>query len=94
MKNAMKTTTIARIATFAAAALIAGQAGAFTVTGPRDRPTNPSPSGAQPGQWHTTPAGCSYSRAKAPGYPATWHLIINPHHIGQPNAKATCPPML
>lgn len=90
----MKTILIARIATLAAAALIAGQAGAFTVTGPRDRPATARAPDGQPGQWYTTPAGCSYSRAKAPGYPATWHLILNPHHIGQPDAKASCAPML
>lgn len=55
---------------------------------------NPPPPANYQGQWYTTPDGCSYSRAQAPGYPPSWHLIINPHHIGQPNAKASCPAML
>ncbi|WP_428927629.1 hypothetical protein [Marinibacterium sp. SX1] len=46
------------------------------------------------GQWYTAPNGCSYSRAQAPGYPPTWHLIQNPHHIGKPNARGGCPAML
>ncbi|GGL57298.1 hypothetical protein [Wenxinia marina] len=46
------------------------------------------------GQWFTTADGCSYSRAQAPGYAPTWHLIINPHHIGQPAAHRGCPAML
>lgn len=46
------------------------------------------------GQWYTAPNGCSYSRAQAPGYPPSWHLIRNPHHIGKPSAKTSCPVML
>ena len=46
------------------------------------------------GQWYTAPNGCSYSRAQAPGYPASWHLILNPHHIGQKPAHADCAAML
>eukprot|EP00903_Cladosiphon_okamuranus_P018459 g16982.t1 len=45
-------------------------------------------------QWITTADGCSYSRTQAPGYPVQWVLILNPHHIGKPNAHAKCPPML
>lgn len=45
-------------------------------------------------QWITTPDGCSYSRAQAPGYPVQWILILNPHHIGQPNAHMKCKPVL
>jgi hypothetical protein len=45
-------------------------------------------------QWITTPDGCSYSRAKAPGYAEQWILIINPHHIGKPNAHVNCAPAL
>lgn len=46
------------------------------------------------GQWYTTSNGCSYSRAEAPGYGVSWHLILNPHHIGKPNAHKGCPRML
>ena len=46
------------------------------------------------GQWFTAANGCSYSRAQAPGYPPSWHLIQNPHHIGKPTAKNGCPSIL
>ncbi|QEW18388.1 hypothetical protein LA6_000551 [Marinibacterium anthonyi] len=65
----------------------AAHANGKTVHGPR-------PPATYTGQWYTTPSGCSYSRAQAPGYPASWHLITNPHHIGKPTAKANCPTML
>lgn len=45
-------------------------------------------------QWITTPDGCSYSRTQAPGYPVQWVLILNPHHIGRPNAHLKCAPIL
>ena len=45
-------------------------------------------------QWIVTSDGCSYSRTQAPGYPAQWYLIQNPHHIGQPNAHPRCAPVL
>lgn len=57
-------------------------------------PKHPRPPESFQGQWYTTPGGCSYSRAKAPGYAVSWHLILNPHHIGKPKAKASCPPQL
>lgn len=57
--------------------------------GPTPGNTRPDPS--YPHQWYTTDAGCSYSRAQAPGYAPTWHLILNPHHIGAPNAHSDCP---
>lgn len=57
-------------------------------------PKLPMPPEGFQGQWFTTPNGCSYSRAKAPGYPTSWHLILNPHHIGQPPAKRSCPAVL
>ena len=49
-----------------------------------------APSANHQGQWYTTLDGCSYSRAKAPGYAVQWVLILNPHHIGQPNAGRHC----
>ncbi len=55
---------------------------------------HPAPSDSYKSQWYTAPNGCSYSRAQAPGYPPSWHLILNPHHIGQPPAKKSCPPVL
>jgi len=52
------------------------------------------PPASYTGQWYIAPNGCSYSRAKAPGYDATWHLILNPHHLGQKPAPDGCPSML
>lgn len=52
---------------------------------------NPHPGPNYAGQWFTTTDNCSYSRAQAPGYSPTWHLILNPHHIGMPNAHSGCP---
>ncbi|WP_071674541.1 hypothetical protein [Nioella nitratireducens] len=43
---------------------------------------------------YTTPQGCSYSRAQAPGYPPTWHLILNPQRVGLPVPTGRCPVML
>lgn len=65
----------------------AGQAGKATLGDLR-------PPASYTGQWYVAPNGCSYSRAKAPGYAATWHLILNPHHIGQKPAHARCAAML
>jgi hypothetical protein len=59
------------------------------------RSINHGPPAGHSGQWWTDPSNdCSYSRAHAPGYSPTWHLILNPHHIGKPNAHAGCPVML
>lgn len=69
-----------------------------TVFGPTTNKKNPRglyrPPETFTGQWYTAPNGCSYSRAQAPGYPPSWHLILNPHHIGQKAAHAGCAPML
>jgi hypothetical protein len=46
------------------------------------------------GDYYTTPDGCTYRRAQAPGYPPAWYLILNPHHIGKPNAHRRCKGML
>lgn len=53
-----------------------------------------APPASYQGQWFTTADGCSYSRAQASGYAPTWHLIVNPHHIGQPAPHRGCPVML
>ena len=42
------------------------------------------------GTYMTTPDGCSYSMAQAPGYAPRWYLIMNPHHIGMPPAHSGC----
>lgn len=41
--------------------------------------------------YFTTENGCTYRRAQAPGYAPTWHLVLNPHHIGRPAAHRGCP---
>ena len=73
-----------------ALALATTQADAFGV---KKRAYSPPPESYQ-GQWYTAPNGCSYSRTKAPGYATTWVLILNPHHIGQPNAGPHCQTVL
>lgn len=75
-------------ATFATAGLQAKAAGTYK---PAPVPAGTVQTGSQ---WITTPDGCSYSRTQAPGYPVQWILILNPHHIGKPNAHARCAPML
>ncbi|MCE8006538.1 hypothetical protein [Aestuariivita sp.] len=66
--------------------------------GPATAKKNPVGSNRPPasfsGQWYTAPNGCSYSRAQAPGYPPSWHLILNPHHIGGKPAHSGCASML
>lgn len=55
---------------------------------------NPLPPANFVGQYYTTPALCTYSRVEAPGYATSWYLVMNPHHIGQPNANPSCPTRL
>lgn len=43
------------------------------------------------GAYFTTHDGCTYRRAQAPGYRPTWHLVLNPHHLGRPKAHRRCP---
>lgn len=50
---------------------------------------------AQPvSDYMTTADGCTYRRTQAPGYPARWILVINPGHIGRPNASGRCKGMM
>ncbi|MBY6004655.1 hypothetical protein KUV62_12095 [Salipiger bermudensis] len=55
---------------------------------------NPHPGDEYQGQTYVTPGGCSYSRAQAPGYKPTWHLIHNGASAGLTNAHRGCPAML
>jgi hypothetical protein len=73
----------------------------FDAFGPASNPRNVGANAANPmppssfgGQWYVTPAGCSYSRAQAPGYNVTWHLILNGAHVGLTDATRDCPVML
>ncbi|SHI83416.1 hypothetical protein [Wenxinia saemankumensis] len=75
----------------AAAALVAVQIAALPQGAAAQ--SHQAPDSLYSGQWFTTPDGCSYSRAQAPGYLPTWHLIVNPHHIGQPAPHRGCPAM-
>ena len=82
-------------ATFAACALaltLTTTSAQALVNAVRSAPT-PPPSTDQ-SQWFTTPDGCAYSRAKAPGYAAQWILILNPHHLGMGPAPRHCEPSL
>lgn len=38
----------------------------------------------------TLPDGCTYSRTQAPGRAPVWYLVLNPHHVGMPNAHRGC----
>lgn len=49
---------------------------------------------AQQGYYMTTAEGCTYRRTQAPGYPARWILVLNPHHLGLPNSPRSCKGML
>ena len=55
---------------------------------------HPYPGASYQGQVYVTPGGCSYSRAQAPGYKPTWHLIRNGAAAGLTNAHRRCPTML
>lgn len=52
---------------------------------------NPHPGWDYNKQHYVTPGGCSYSRAQAPGYHPTWHLIMNGAHVGLTDAHKKCP---
>lgn len=59
--------------------------------------TNPNKIGRSDGppadyneQWWVSPDGCSYSRAQAPGYAPTWHLMLNAAHVGLTDAHTGC----
>ena len=49
-----------------------------------------APRAGYSGSWYVAPNGCAYSRTQAPGYPARWMLIQNPHHLGLPDAHSGC----
>lgn len=83
-----------KFATLAAAAVAAALALSGSASAFGKARSNPRPPASYQGQWYTTPAGCSYSRAQAPGEPVMWYLILNPHHIGKPNARKGCPKRL
>ncbi len=86
----LKQTFSALVAAAAVTTLTAGSALAF---GAQRTPQIPVASN-QGSQWMTTANGCSYSRTQAPGYGVVWVLILNPHHIGQPNAHRGCAPTI
>ncbi|WP_323768550.1 hypothetical protein [Antarctobacter sp.] len=46
------------------------------------------------GDYMTTPKGCTYRRTQAPGHPARWIIVQNPHHIGRPASPSHCKAML
>lgn len=65
-----------------------------SAAGPSPTPMVPATVQTHGSQWITTQDGCSYSRTQAPGYPVQWILILNPHHIGKPDAHLKCAPVL
>ncbi len=46
------------------------------------------------GDYYTTPQNCTYRRTQAPGYPASWILVLNPYHVGRAPAHRGCRGML
>ncbi|WP_407494455.1 hypothetical protein [Pseudooceanicola sp. MF1-13] len=81
-----------KIALIASALGLTGQDA--TAAGTYQPPRVPANVQATGTQWITTQDGCSYSRTQAPGYPVQWVLILNPHHIGQPDSHDKCAPVL
>ncbi|MEP3665214.1 MAG: hypothetical protein ABJN42_00605 [Roseibium sp.] len=64
------------------------------VFGPSSNPKTPAgwgPPASYTNQNWISPQGCTYSRAKAPGYAPTWHLVLNGSQYGLTDAKAGCP---
>lgn len=64
---------------------------------PQTISTDGPPSSYTEQHWFTPDRSCVYSRAQAPGYAPTWHVIINPWALypdmkGKPSHK--CPTML
>ena len=49
---------------------------------------------APQGDYMTTPEGCTYRRTQAPGHPARWIIVLNPHHIGKSVSPKRCKGML
>ncbi|WP_417719008.1 hypothetical protein [Salipiger sp.] len=45
-------------------------------------------------QYFTTSDGCTYSRAQAPGYAPTWHIVVNASRIGGRDRHRGCAGML
>lgn len=81
-----------KFAIFTMAISLLGQS--VSAAGNLQTPSVPTNAQAHGSQWITTEDGCSYSRTQAPGYPVQWVLILNPHHIGKPNAHMKCAPVL
>jgi hypothetical protein len=52
------------------------------------------PSSSNTDQHYISKQGCTYSRAQAPGYAPTWHLVLNGSQYGMTDAKKSCPMML
>jgi len=72
-------------AAIALGALTAGAAMANTVQRPPDSVT---------ALIYTSPEGCTYTRAQAPGYPPSWHIVLNPQRLGLPRPAGRCPTTL
>ena len=65
------------------------------------RATNPdrskaavAPPAGHDSDWWISANGCTYSRAQAPGYAPTWHLVVNGAHAGMTDAHFDCAHMI
>ena len=64
------------------------------VFGKSSSPKNAAVAGGPPpgheGQHWISPDNCTYSRAQAPGYAPTWHLVLNGSQYGLTDAHSGC----
>ncbi|MCE0504717.1 hypothetical protein LR948_05100 [Roseivivax sp. GX 12232] len=86
--------SLAALALALAAAPLQAQVQKPRATAPEAQGASVTPPASYEGQWFTTPDGCTYSRAGAPGQAPIWIIVKNPRHIGKPNAHRGCQAML
>lgn len=82
------------LALAALAIVLATAAPASDLIGPRPDPRALPQGPGHAGQLYVSPDGCTYSRAQAPGYAPTWHLVRNGAVLGLTNAHKGCATML
>lgn len=92
--------SLASLVTIAALSLSACGGSSSDISDNFGRASNPNKIGRSDGppagyddQWWVSPDGCSYSRAQAPGYAPTWHLMLNAAHVGLTDAHRGCATM-
>ena len=96
MNTLLKSTlgTIAVLAALSVPAMAGDLSEVFGKSSSPKKAFGTGPAATYTNQHWISPQGCSYSRAEAPGYAPTWHLILNGSHVGLTDAKAKCPIMM